>query len=191
MLFPVAWIDDYDCDRAVAACARGEAAALQALYTHEAARLLGVVQRLVRNMPLAEDVVHDTFVKVWQKAATFDATRGEARGWLYTIARHQALNAVRDGAREVVLDEDAAQALDQDHSMTAWQDARDSFAWQDHTGRMEPCLAQLEPVRRNCILHAYVDGLSHSEIATRVGAPLGTVKAWIKRSLAALRECLA
>jgi len=49
----------------------------------------------------------------------------------------------------------------------------------------------LEPVRRNCVLHAYVEGLSHSEIAQRLGAPLGTVKAWIKRSLQALKECLA
>lgn len=54
-----------------------------------------------------------------------------------------------------------------------------------------PCLEQLEPVRRNCLLHAYVEGLSQSEIAQRIGAPLGTVKAWIKRSLKALKECLA
>ena len=53
------------------------------------------------------------------------------------------------------------------------------------------CLEQLEPVRRNCVLHAYVDGLSHAQIAIRLGAPLGTVKAWIKRSLLALRECMA
>ena len=70
------------------------------------------------------------------------------------------------------------------------RDTLDAFSWQDSAGRMQPCLEQLEPVRRNCVLHAYVDGLSHSEIALRVGAPLGTVKAWIKRSLLNLRECL-
>lgn len=51
-------------------------------------------------------------------------------------------------------------------------------------------MEQLEPVRRNCIFHAYVDGYSHQEIAQKIGAPLGTVKAWIKRSLTALRECM-
>ena len=182
--------DAFDCDSAVAACARGDASALRALYTHESPRLLGVVQRLVKNMPLAEDIVHDTFVKVWQKASTFDASRGEARGWLYTIARHQALNTLRDSQREVVVDDDTTEALDAQASMAAWHDTRDAYAWQEAAGRMGPCLEALEPVRRNCILHAYVDGLSHTEIATRVGAPLGTVKAWIKRSLAALRECL-
>ena len=69
-------------------------------------------------------------------------------------------------------------------------DMADAFAWQDSVGRIGPCLEQLEPVRRNCILHAYVDGLSHNEIARQLEAPLGTVKAWIKRSLAALRECM-
>ena len=67
----------------------------------------------------------------------------------------------------------------------------DAFGWRDSAGRIGPCLEQLEPVRRNCVLHAYVEGLSHSEIAQRLGAPLGTVKAWIKRSLKALKECLA
>lgn len=73
---------------------------------------------------------------------------------------------------------------------TAWKDLNDSFAWQSSPGRITLCLEQLEPVRRNCILHAYVDGFSHREIAERLNAPLGTIKAWIKRSLAALRECM-
>ena len=84
----------------------------------------------------------------------------------------------------------SAAALDARASLEAWHDMADAFAWQDSAGRLGPCLEQLEPVRRNCILHAYVDGLSHGEIARRLEAPLGTVKAWIKRSLAALRECM-
>jgi len=55
---------------------------------------------------------------------------------------------------------------------------------------MGSCLEELEPVRRSCLIHAYVDGFSHAEIARKLGAPLGTVKAWVKRSLAALRECM-
>jgi RNA polymerase sigma-70 factor (ECF subfamily) len=56
--------------------------------------------------------------------------------------------------------------------------------------RIHRCLEQLQPERRQCILHAYVDGYSHGEISQKTGTPLGTVKAWIKRSLAALRECM-
>lgn len=182
--------DTFDYDAALRACAMGDSSALRRLYDQDSARLLGVAQRIVRNLPLAEDIVHDTFVNVWRKAKSFDSARGEARGWLYSITRNLALNAVRDGQREVLVDDDTAEALDSEASLQAWKDTSDAFVWQDSAGRMAVCLEQLEPVRRNCILHAYVDGLSHSEIAQQVQAPLGTVKAWIKRSLTALRECL-
>lgn len=181
---------DFDYEAALAACAEGNAAALQSLYRQEGPRLLGVVQRIVRNMSLAEDIVHDAFVNIWRRANSFDASRGEARGWIYSIARNLALNAVRDFQRELTVDEDTSEALDNTASMAAWRDTHDDFAWRDIAGRLSPCLEQLEPARRNCILHAYVDGLSHSEISERIGAPLGTVKAWIKRGLASLRTCL-
>lgn len=181
----------FDYEAALAACAAGDQGALRRLYEQEGARLLGVAQRIVRDTALAEDIVHDAFLKVWTRAGSYDPLRGAARGWLYTITRHLALNAMRDGAREVTVDEDAAAAIDADVSMAQWADTADSFAWQASPGRVAECLGQLEPVRRNCLLHAYVDGLSHSEIATRVEAPLGTVKAWIKRSLLAMKGCLS
>ena len=181
---------EFDYEAALAACAGGDGAALQRLYQQESARLLGVVQRIVRNMAQAEDIMHDAFVNIWRRAHSFDATRGEARGWMYSIARHLALNAVRDGQRELTVDEDTSEALDMAQSLAAWRDTQDSFAWQDSAGRIAPCLEQLEPVRRTCILHAYVDGYSHAQISHKLGTPLGTVKAWIKRSLNALRECM-
>jgi len=150
-----------------------------------------VVERIVRDRALAEDIVHDACVNIWTRAASFERTLGSARGWIYSVARNLALNAVRDGHREVAVDDETAAALDARASLEAWHDMADAFAWQDSAGRIKPCLEQLEPVRRNCILHAYVDGFSHGEIARRLDAPLGTVKAWIKRSLAALRECMA
>jgi RNA polymerase sigma-70 factor (ECF subfamily) len=182
--------NDFDYEAALAGCARGQGADLQRLYQQESPRLLGVVQRMVRNMPLAEDIVHDAFVNIWKRAASFDASRGEARGWIYAIARNLALNSLRDNQRELAAEDDVMEALDASQSLQAWRDTQDEFAWQGSAERMQPCLERLEPVRRNCVLHAYVDGLSHSEIAARVGAPLGTVKAWIKRSLLNLRECL-
>jgi RNA polymerase sigma-70 factor (ECF subfamily) len=181
---------EFDYALALAGCARGQGADLQRLYEQESPRLLGVVQRMVRNLPLAEDIVHDAFINIWKRAASFDASRGEARGWIYAITRNLALNHLRDNQRELAADDDMMDALDATQSMAAWRDTEDVFAWLGSAERMQPCLEQLEPVRRNCVLHAYVEGLSHSEIAARVGAPLGTVKAWIKRSLLNLRECL-
>ena len=182
---------EFDYEAALAACAAGDQAALRRLYDQEGARLLGVVQRIVRDAALAEDIVHDAFIRIWTRSSSFDPQRGAARGWVYTVARNLALNAVRNSSHEVTVDDDTAVAIDAQASMDNWRDIGDAFAWRASAGHISRCLEKLEPVRRNCILHAYVDGLSHSEIAARLDAPLGTVKAWIKRSLGTLRECLA
>ncbi|WP_407297813.1 sigma-70 family RNA polymerase sigma factor [Stutzerimonas zhaodongensis] len=180
----------FDYEAALRACARGERSALQRLYEQESPRLLGVVQRIVRDSALAEDIVHDAFIRIWNKAATYDQTRGSGRGWIFSLTRHLALNAVRNNARHVQMEED--EEGDMEHgTIEGWQaQADDAFDWRVNPGRIEACLEQLEPVRRNCVFHAYVDGYSHQEIAQRLGAPLGTVKAWIRRSLTALRECI-
>lgn len=188
---PAALADDapFDHDAELRACARGERTALQRIYEREGRYLLGVALRIVRERAGAEDVLHDAFVAIWSRAAAFDAQRGSGRGWIYSIVRHAALNHVRDGAREVVLDEPAAAALDAQAAAEAWH-GDDPFARRADLGRLGACLDGLEPARRACILHAYVEGCSHGEIAARLQAPLGTVKAWIQRGMRSLRECM-
>ena len=171
----------FDYETCLAACARGDQRALRQLYAEDSSRLLGVALRIVRDKALAEDVVHDAFIKVWRGAGSFDPSRGSARGWVFSITRHLALNAVRNHSREV--------ALSDEHEQVAA--AHDNFEFSAREGQVYRCLEQLDPTRRTCILHAYVDGYSHSEIARKLDTPLGTVKAWIKRSLVALRECMA
>lgn len=167
----------FDYEAHLVACARGERQALRDLYVQESPRLLGVAKRLVRDTALAEDIVHDAFLKIWAGAARFDPARGSARGWMFSVTRHLALNFIRDNSREV-------------HGEIDTQDNTATFDAQVHSSRIHLCLEQLEPERRSCILHAYVDGYSHAEISHKLGTPLGTVKAWIKRSLTALRECM-
>ena len=147
--------------------------------------------RIVRQRQLAEDVVHDAFMKIWTKASSFNAVLGSGRGWIYSVTRNLALNAVRHGAREVTVDEEIFEALDAQTSMDAHQQTTDAFELNASLGKLNDCLARLEPARRNCILYAYVDGCSHGEIADRTQTPLGTVKAWIKRGMGSLRECMA
>lgn len=180
----------FDYEACLAACSRGEQQALRDLYEQESARLLGVAKRIARNNSLAEDIVHDAFIKIWTRAASFDPARGSARGWIFSVTRHLALNFMRDNAREVQVSEQSEMALQALSSMETSSESVEAFDFRTRSGRIYLCLEQLEPVRRNCILHAYVDGYSHSEISQKLDTPLGTVKAWIKRSLVVLRECM-
>jgi RNA polymerase sigma-70 factor (ECF subfamily) len=173
----------FDYESRLLRCAHGERAALRELYEQEAPRLLGVALRLAGDRALAEDIVHDAFLKIWAGAGGFDPARGSARGWMFSITRHLALNLIRRNGRDVALDEDN-EALRETPSPT------DEHDGPLQAGRLFTCLDQLEPARRECIVLAYVDGYTHAQLAERLGTPLGTVKAWIKRSLAALRECM-
>ena len=177
----------FDHEAAIAACARGDRSALRRLYDVDARQMLGVALRIVRQRHLAEDVVQDAFIKVWEKAATFDPQRGSARGWLYSVVRYRALNEVRDSGPQITLDEAALEAIDLRNSQQAGHPMNSSA----ELGPLHDCLEQLDPPKRSSIVLAYVDGCTHAEIAQRLAAPLGTVKAWIRRGLLLLRECMA
>lgn len=170
----------YDPAALLAACARGERAALQRLYQAEAPLLLGIVLRLVRDRGLAEDILHDAFLRIWRGAVGFTPERGSPRGWMCSVARHLALNALRDRQRLVPLAENSEPLLAEHDDPARHAEGR----------RLEGCLQNLDAPRREAILAAYLDGCSHGEIAQRLQAPLGTVKSWITRGLKALRECM-
>jgi RNA polymerase sigma-70 factor (ECF subfamily) len=181
-------LEPLDHEAALAACARGERFALRVIYEREGRWLLGVVQRIVRDPARAEEVFQDAMLQVWSRAATFDPTLGSGRGWIYTVVRHQALKAARRGGHEEVLEPQALGELSD-----ALQGAQHSHPAEPvlDGDQLERCLERLEPERRACVLHAFVDGYTHDQIAQRLATPLGTVKAWIRRSLLALRECMA
>ncbi|NGZ85807.1 sigma-70 family RNA polymerase sigma factor [Duganella aceris] len=182
--------DGFDYDAVLRACAQGEQQALHRLYQQDGRHLLGVALRIVRRRDMAEDVLHDAFVSIWQKAASFDAARGAARGWIFSVVRHQALNALRGSEREVQADADTLDALQEAQAGNTADTVAEQFELQASMGRLQDCLENLDSAKRNSIICAYVDGCSHSEIAARLNAPLGSVKAWLKRGLAALRECM-
>ena len=179
----------FDYEACLLACARGERQALVALYSHESARLPGVTKRIARDDALAEDIVHDAFIRIWTRATSYDPQRGSARGWVFSVTRHLALNFMRDNRLEVQVSEDSELAL-QPLANLDGSLALDALEWRAGSERIYGCLEQLDPARRTCIVHAYVDGYTHAEIAKKLATPLGTVKAWIKRSLSALRECM-
>ncbi len=174
----------FDYEAAVIACARGETFALEALYARDGRWLLGVANRILRDRALAEDVLQDAFVQIWQKAHTFDRNLGSARGWIYTVVRHRALSVARGKGREI--------GMDDPESLRAEEDiARYPGQRQDDAADIDKCLEHLATERRETILLAFLDGYSHEQIAQTLKTPLGTIKSWIRRGLASLKECLS
>ena len=180
---------EFDYEAALAGCARGDQRALRSIYDREGARLLGVALRIVRQRHVAEDVLHDAFLSIWTRSRSFDPSRGAGRGWIYSIVRHQALDVVRGSGREVQADEATLDAFEADASDNG-AGLADAFERRQDMGRLHDCLVGLDAPKRDSILYAYVDGCSHAEIAARMQSPLGTIKAWIKRGLSALKECM-
>lgn len=176
----------FDYEGALVACARRDRQALRRLYDEEAGRLVAVAERIVRRREIAEDVVHDAFVQIWQKAKTYEPDRGSARGWVYAIVRNRALNVIRDGRRLDLVDDQILETMRDGEAVVS-----DAYAQLDETSRLRRCLEGLEPERRQCLLLAYVAGYTHGEIAGALRVPLGTAKSWVRRGLAALKECMA
>lgn len=170
----------------LARIAKAERAALAALFQAEAGRLLAIARRIVRRPDLAEEVVQETFVAVWQRAGQFDPARGSARGWLTTMVRNRALNLLRDGGRLEFHDADKLDTLGDRE-----QDAVSAFQTLPDSEGLKQCLGQLDEPKRRAVLLTYVVGMSNGEVASRLEVPLGTAKSWIRRGIAALQECLA
>ncbi len=175
----------FDANAALRACAAGDRAALRALYDREAARMLGVAIRLLRRRALAEEAVQDAFVQIWRRASSFDPARGDARTWIYAVLRNRALNILRGESRTDLVDDFTSMEIASDED-----DPETLVAKLSDAGALRRCLEGLETDRRQAIVLAYVHGLSHGELAGRMGVPLGTAKSWIRRSLGSLRECL-
>lgn len=173
---------------ALAGCARGDRNALRTIFDLEGARLVAVAQRILHRRELAEDVVQEAFIQIWTKAGQYAPDRGSARGWIYAIARNRALNLVRDGKRLEFTEPDNLADLHDaehmDHAVNVWADL-------DRQNRLRECLSRLDETKRRSILMVYISGYTHGEIAGRLKVPLGTAKAWVRRGLASLRECMA
>jgi RNA polymerase sigma-70 factor (ECF subfamily) len=167
-------------------CARGRRDSLRALYQRESGAMIGVAMRIVRRRELAEEAVHDVFVQVWRHAASFNPALGSGRAWMFAIVRNRAISILRNTSRELPTEDEVLFAAAEKE-----RPAEDAYERLADGSALKRCLEGLEPRRRLSVLLAYVEGLSHGEIAGRLGVPLGTAKAWIRRGLIQLRECLA
>lgn len=172
--------------RLLVATANGDTAAFEQLYRVTSPRLFGVCMRIVSQRSEAEDVLQEVFANVWRKATQFDPGRASGVTWLTMMARNKAidhLRANRISRMSVAIEHAEDVAETGPNAQAAAESAIDSH-------RLDVCLGELEAPRRQLIRTAFFEGSTYEELAQRSGTPLGTVKSWIRRSLAKLKVCL-
>ena len=167
------------------ALASRDEGALSLLYDRHASAVLGVCVRILKERSDAEEVTGEVFTELWERASRYDATRGHPVAYLLNLARSRAIDRLRTRARRerIIVDADAAEAVA----------AGSPFA-EARTGQMRTHIARamgdLHPEQKRALILAYFDGMSHSEIASALSEPLGTVKTRIRQGLLRLRESL-
>jgi len=165
--------------------ARGDEQALAQLYDSYRVILFGLLVRILNSREEAEDVLQEVFLQVWRRARDFDETRGKPFTWLVTLARSRAIDRLRSlGARDRV-----AQASVREAAEEVSDAARDTFR-SEQRALVTSALSQLPEEQKRPLVLAYFDGLTQSEIATKLGAPLGTVKTRMRAGMIKLRELL-
>jgi RNA polymerase sigma-70 factor (ECF subfamily) len=174
----------------------GSADAFARLYEHCAPLLLGVALRVVHRRELAEEVLHDAFVKIWNAAHTFDPLATQPLAWMTTIARNRALDLVAsaDQTRVQTLtvddDENPDDVLDRLYDWSSASDASETEDARRARHWLRGCLDELAAAERQALVLAYHHGMSHGELAAHLQKPLGTIKTWIRRGMQNLRECV-
>lgn len=174
---------DEDLARLIRAVAAGDRAALRALYAATAPKLLGIILRIVQDRSAAEDALQEVFVRVWQRAGSYDPQAGAPLAWLVAIARYRAIDLVRQekAARLTQAEEGWLERLADTGDGEADLARRDALAH---------CLDGVEAPQRDCLVLAYCEGWSREELAARHDRPVNTIKTWLRRGLISLRGCL-
>lgn len=165
----------------------GDAAALRVLYDGCAARAMSIAYRVLGSRSEAEEVVQETFVQVWRQAASYDAGRGGAMAWIATIVRSRALDRLRS---RTAAERAVARSEDDPGTQPTAAPPSELAAQRELRAQVMAALSALPVEQRSAIELAYYEGLSHSEIAERLGDPLGTVKTRVRLGLAKLASVL-
>ena len=163
-------------------CAAQDTTAFRTLYDKTSPILFARLLRMLRRRSVAEEVLQDVFVRIWQRAAQFEAHRGRALAWMVTIARYCAIDLMRRERMTLVSDDSLAEIADESTPEAGGIEKPNNF---DH------CIGLLSENTRKCLTLAFVEGRSHDEIARLTTNPLGSVKSWIRRGLLALKDCMA
>lgn len=165
-----------------------EAGAMRELYDRYGRLIYSLIQRMVRNSAAAEDLVQETFLRIWNRIPAFDPERGALGPWVMAVARNRAIDYLRSADGRI-----SAGSLDLDRLEHPGQfcDFEDRALTLDRARLLRDAFEKLTPNQKTVIELAYYEGLSQAEMAERMQQPLGTVKTWVRSALKILREQLA
>jgi RNA polymerase sigma-70 factor, ECF subfamily len=169
----------------LAGVAKGDAAAFEQLYEATRAKLYGVLLRILRKPELAEDVMQETYLKVWKMSGKFDPKLASPITWMVAIARNRAIDIVRKKGEVSIEDEPEAMEVASD---TPAPLARREMT--DELKRLLACLGKLDPEKQRIVLLAYYSGWSRDQLSKKLDIPVNTIKTWLRRSLLEIRGCM-
>ncbi|MCW3158857.1 ECF RNA polymerase sigma factor SigK [Micropruina sonneratiae] len=171
---------------ALLACAAGEQSAMATLYDLTAAKVYGLALRVLRNPALAEEVAQEIFVEAWQRCAGYAPDRGSGLAWLLTITHRRAVDRVRSVQASTV--RDSAYGLED--AAAGQPDVAEQAVASVEAGRVRKALHGLSHLQRQAVELAFLDGLTHAEVADELRVPLGTVKSRIRDGVTRLKAAL-
>ena len=158
--------------------------ALGELYDKYGKLAFSLIYRIVRDTATAEDLVQETFLRVWNRSQGFDADRGALGGWLLAVARNRAIDYLRSASGKMR----NALELEETAHPSMYLDLEKEILNSDKARILRKAMEKLSKNQRDAIELAYFEGLSQTEMAERMGQPLGTVKTWVRAALKHLRE---
>jgi RNA polymerase sigma-70 factor, ECF subfamily len=167
------------------AVGRGDEAAFERLYGATRAKLYGVLVRILGKPALAEEVMEETYLKVWKMADQFDPATASPITWMVAMARNRAIDIVRKRG-DVSIDEEP-EAPEPAAEAPAPLARREMTA---ELKRLLSCLGRLDPEKQRIVLLAYYSGWSRDQLASKLDIPVNTIKTWLRRSLLEIRECM-
>ncbi len=174
-----------DLVRYLAGVGQGDRSAFELLYAATRAKLYGVVLRILKRHDLADEVIQETYLKIWGSAGSFDPAIASPITWMVTIARNRAIDLVRKRGEASI--EEEPQAMDIAAEIPNPLAARELS---EDLKRLMDCVGRLETDRKEMVLLAYYNGLSREQLASKFKKPVNTIKTWLRRSLIEIRECL-
>ena len=158
--------------------------ALAELYDRYGKMVYGLILRVVSDTGTAEDLVQETFLRVWNRAQGFDSEKGAVGPWLMAVARNRAIDYLRSQGRRI---QSSVEFNETEHP-SLFSNLQTEMLQFDVIKRMKTALERLDGKQRKAIELAYFEGMSQTEIAEHMGQPLGTVKTWVRKALQQLRE---